>query len=882
MAALPETAPLGRLVRPFSRPNWVRILIVLAAAVVLALQLLAGYGESQRRTIRYSADIDLDVDLRVMGVEESAREIGFQIGDVLVELDGQPVENFVDYRRAVSTLAAGSPAIIEVRRGAELVQLHPVEIRKVLLDGGFYVLHLVAVAFLALATWVALVRSETLAARLFFLASLALALYFGLTRTHVDGLIYVYALALAFAPALAIHFFLVFPREKRLARSPWIGLVYIPSLVLAVLMVRAYTRAVEAGTAIYYAPEYQLLSNRVGLGYLALSAVFGIVMLGHAYVTTAQPVQKRQVQWIMLGLVSAALVAAVDITLTVLQEQQSPEVTMWVILGVLPLPLAFAFAILRYRLWDMDVVLSRSAVYGLLTAGLAAIYLFLISILSNALGVAAGSGRYTVVLFVSALVIGILVNPSRAWIQGAIDRLFFQDQLDYQNALAQWSEDLSISLRFADLAELLLSRVPEQLRISQASLLVLSEDEKHFEPLEPPARAHDTESASEVPSLPAYSAVVVQLTRQGRTVLLEQGETGPTHRTDVTLEAWRSRGVCVALPLVSGGRLVGIYLLGRKRSGDLYQSRELEVLRTLSNQAAVAIANARLYEQVHGLSQELELKVQDRTRELRHFLSAVYHELSTPMTSIRGYTSVLLDGKAGPLTERQERYLQAVRRNVRRLMRLVGDLADVSRIEDGRLTIHPQEVDLGTLIVESLDAHADLIEDKGLQIAVSVEPGARMVLGDPQRLLQILSNLLSNACRYTAAGGRITLSAHRLDDQMELAIRDTGIGIHKDELERIFDRFYRSSDPLVQEQPGTGLGLAITKSLVELHGSQLWVNSAVGEGSAFGFSLPLAAEPHVDHSAVEMVTTLRSWDGDLDQQHAPKEGDRGRSAAHTD
>ncbi|MFN2290831.1 MAG: ATP-binding protein [Anaerolineae bacterium] len=882
MAALLETAPLARLGQRFNRLNWMRILIVLAAAAVLALQVLAGYGESQRRTIRYSAGIGLDVNLRVTRVDGSAKAVGFQVGDYVRELAGRRVENIVEYRRAIDPLAAGSPVVVGVQRGTELVRLPSVEVGNILLDGGFYALHLVAIAFLALATWVALVRSENLAARLFFLASLALALYFALTRTHVEGLVYVYAVALAFAPALAIHFFLVFPREKGLARSPWIGLLYLPSLALAVLMFRSYAQAVEMGAGIYYAPDYQFLSNRVGLGYLTLSAIFGIAMLGHAYVTTAQSVQKRQIQWIMLGLVSAVLVAAVDITLTVLQEQQSPEITMWVILGVLPVPLAFAFAVLRYRLWNMDVVLSRSAVYGLLTAALAAIYLSLISILSNALGVAAGSERYTAVLFVSALVIGILVNPSRAWIQRAIDRLFFRNELDYQNALAAWSEDLSTSLRFADLGHLLLRRVPEQLGIAQASLLVLSEDEKLFEPLEPLAGAYGAGDRSEEPSLPAYSAIAVQLARQGRTVLIEHEEARSIHMTDATLEDWRKQGVCVVLPLVSGGRLVGIYLLGRKRSGDLYQSRELEVLRTLSNQAATAIANARFYEQVHGLSQELELKVQDRTKELRHFLSAVYHELSTPMTSIRGYTSVLLDEKAGPLTDRQERYLQAVRRNVRRLMRLVGDLADVSGIEDGRLTIQPKEVDLENLIVESLEAHANLIDDKGLQVSISVESDARMVLGDRQRLLQILSNLLSNACRYTPAGGRITVSAQCLDDRMELVVQDTGIGIHKDELERIFDRFYRSSDPLVQEQPGTGLGLAITKSLVELHGSQLWVNSTAGEGSTFGFSLPLAAEPQVDHSARGEVATLSSWHSDLDQRHAPKEEDRGRSAAHTD
>ena len=888
MAALRETAPLSRLGESFSRLTWTRISIIMAAVAVFALQIFAGYGESQRRTIRHSAGIGFDVDLKVTRVEASAREIGFHVGDYIRELAGRPVENILDYRRAVNPLPVGSPVTIGVQRGAELVQLRPVTVGRILLDGSFYALHLVAITFLAVATWVALVRPRTLAARRYFLASLALAVYFGLTRTHVDGLIYLYALALAFAPALAVHFFLVFPRERRLARSPWAGLLYLPSLVLAVLMIRAYARAVEMGTGIYYAPTYQFLANRVGLSFLALSAVFGIVMLGHAYLTTAQSVQKRQLQWIMLGLVSAGLMAAVDITLTVLHEQ-SPEVTMWVILGVLPLPLAFAFAILRYRLWDMDVVLSRSAVYGLLTAGLAAVYLLLISILSNALGVAAGSQRYTVVLFFSALVIGILVNPSRAWIQAVIDRLFFQRQLDYQNALAQWSEDLSTSLRFADLARLLVQRVPQQLRIQQATLLVLSEDENVFEPLDPPdlpdpfLEANGTRNALQVLSLPAYSPVAVHLARQARPVLLEQGGTGSADMGHhATLELWRQRGVCTAFPLVSAGKLVGIYLLGRKRSGDLYQSRELELLRTLSNQAAIAIANARLYEQVHGLSEELEGKIQDRTRELRHFFSAVYHELSTPMTSIRGYTSVLLGAKAGPLTERQERYLQAVHRNVRRLMRLVADLADVSSIEDGRLAIHPEELNLRDLMVESLEPYADLIEDKGLQVTVSVEPDAQMALGDPQRLLQILSNLVGNACRYTPAGGRIAICAESRQDRVELAIHDTGIGIHKDELERVFDRFYRSSSPVVQEQPGTGLGLAITKSLVELHGSQLWVNSTVDEGSTFGFALPLAGESHVSHAVVERAAALSSSDDELHQQHALKEDDRGQSAAHID
>ncbi|MCL7452178.1 MAG: ATP-binding protein [Anaerolineae bacterium] len=874
MNALPEALQLRRFRRPLTWLTWRRVFIIAIAASVLALQALGAYLDSHRLTITRSAAIGLDVDLMVTRVGDSGRGIGFQVGDYIRELGGQPVETIMDYRRAIDRLEEGAQVVVGVQRPEGLVRLAPIQVANIPLDNSLILRHVAGLTFWVVATWVALVRPQNRVALLFFLTSLGMALYFALSRTTVEGLIYAHSVALAFAPALAIHFFLVFPRETRLASSPWVALLYVPSFVLAVLTIRAYAAAVEAGAGLYYAPAYQFLSSRIDLSYLAASAVFGFAMICHTYRTAARPIQKRRLQWIMLGLVFAILVAVVDITLSVL-HRHTPAVTVWLFLGVLPLPLSFAFAVLRYRLWDMDIVLSRSAVYGVLTAGLAAFYLLLISLLSNALGVAAGSSQYTLVLFVSALLIGILVNPSRAWLQGLIDRFFFRQQLDYQRALARWSEDLSTSLRFTDLAQLLLCRVPEQFQITQARLLVLSEDERSFDPLDPATRQAGNAGAPEELSVLAHSAVAIQLARTASVVLPEGGAANLAEMAGATLESWQRRGVSVVLPLVSGGKLVGIYLLGPKRSGDLYQTRELELLRTLSNQAAVAIANARLYEQVHSLSQELEIKVKGRTKELRHFLSAVYHELSTPMTSIRGYTSVLLDGKAGPLTERQARYLNAVRRNVRRLMRLVSDLADVSSIEDGRLTIQAEPLDLASLVTESLDAFSEVIEEKGLQVRLSIAPDASTVLGDPQRLLQILSNLLSNACRYTPAGGQITISATCLGKQAELVVRDTGIGIHKDDLEHIFDRFYRSADPLVQEQPGTGLGLAITKSLVELHGSQLWVTSTRGEGSAFGFTLPLAPGPRRSQATESSGVTLASWQGERGQQHSSEEEGHG-------
>jgi signal transduction histidine kinase len=319
------------------------------------------------------------------------------------------------------------------------------------------------------------------------------------------------------------------------------------------------------------------------------------------------------------------------------------------------------------------------------------------------------------------------------------------------------------------------------------------------------------------------------------------------------LANWQQAGVHVMLPLLSGDKLLGVYLLGRKLSGDIYQRREMDLLRTLANQATVAITNARLYEDIHAFSQELENRVQERTQELRDSVSVVYHELNSPITSIRGYTSLLLDGRAGPLNSRQTRFLGTVRRSIIRLMSLVADLSDMSKIDGGRLSLNIERVSLEEAVEEATSTYSHVIEEKGLQVSCSLAPEASFVLGDPQRVAQILTNLVSNACHFTPAGGRITVSAIRGNGYAEIAVHDTGIGIPEEEQDKIFGRFYRGDDPLVQEQPGTGLGLAITKSLVELHRGRIWVDSTPGKGSAFIFTLPLArrvqrqeskADPH--------------------------------------
>jgi PAS domain S-box-containing protein len=221
------------------------------------------------------------------------------------------------------------------------------------------------------------------------------------------------------------------------------------------------------------------------------------------------------------------------------------------------------------------------------------------------------------------------------------------------------------------------------------------------------------------------------------------------------------------------------------------------------------------------------------------FVSTVSHELRTPMTSIKGYADLLLMGAADKLSENQRSFVSVIQNNADRLTMLVNDLLDISRIESGRVALAPRVMRVEGVITQVITGMEPRAVDKGLSLRSDVPQGLPGVVADPDRVVQVLNNLVANACHYTPAGGEVVVSARVHADQVHVSIRDTGIGIAPTDQEKIFDRFFRAEDPLVQETPGTGLGLAIVRSLVELHGGQIWVESELGEGSTFTFSLPI-------------------------------------------
>ena len=227
------------------------------------------------------------------------------------------------------------------------------------------------------------------------------------------------------------------------------------------------------------------------------------------------------------------------------------------------------------------------------------------------------------------------------------------------------------------------------------------------------------------------------------------------------------------------------------------------------------------------------------------FVSTVSHELRTPMTSIKGYADLMLMGAAGSMTPPQQRYLKVIKNNADRLHMLVNDLLNISRIETGKTTLDLRPLDIPQVMEQVVEGHLRgriQHEQKNLEVSIQIEPSLPLVNADHAKVTQILTNLIDNAFNYTPQHGKIHLKVTKNGDYVYVSVQDSGIGISRDNQLKIFDRFFRAEDEHVQAIPGTGLGLAIVRSLIEMHGGELTVESRLGEGSTFTFNLPVVVE----------------------------------------
>lgn len=325
-------------------------------------------------------------------------------------------------------------------------------------------------------------------------------------------------------------------------------------------------------------------------------------------------------------------------------------------------------------------------------------------------------------------------------------------------------------------------------------------------------------------------SIVARTVRQREPVVVNDTSQSEIFLPNPLLPDTRSE---LAVPMIVGESVMGV-LDVQSDQIDRFGDQDVLIMRTLAAQIAVAIQNAEQFaEQVHTAE---KLREVDQLKS--EFLASMSHELRTPLNSIIGFADVLLEGLDGDLNERMEQDVRLIRESGRHLRELIGDILDMSKIEAGRMELRYEEIDIYQMANDLIATAKPLAQEKSLDLSMNLEDDLPVVQADRTRLRQVLWNIMGNAIKFTEEGG-VTLAVKMQDENNVLfSIRDTGIGIKPENLPIVFQQFRQVDGALNRKAGGTGLGMPISKKLIELHGGDIWVESTVGKGSTFWFTVP--------------------------------------------
>lgn len=514
---------------------------------------------------------------------------------------------------------------------------------------------------------------------------------------------------------------------------------------------------------------------------------------------------------------------------------------------------AITYAIVRYRLMDIRFVLGRGAIY----------FFSFVVVVSSALGLislneqsgqplsASASGALIIIFSI------LLFQLSFKFFEKLASRYFFYTFYSYQTVLTELGEKLTRVLDLDKLSFLIVNTLIKTMKLDRTVILLKEEGNGDYQ-----IQKNIGFKEENGISLVKNNFLTTYLEKNQKPVVYEelsliikdtyQGE--DKERLEELRNNMKKIEAALCLPLLMENKIIGMIVLGSKISGEPYSTQDINLLTALANQASISLQNAKLYDQVHDLSENLQEKVDEQIQELRkayeelkkldqaksEFISIASHQLRTPLTTIKGYISMILEKSYGQMSRKIKKPLENINVSNERLIKLVNDLLSVSRIEAGKIELDLAKVSIEKTIAEVIDELAIIAEKKKIYLKFK-KAGKPLpeITADKDKIRQVIINLIDNAIRYTNQGG-ITVTCRTEKAKYRIEITDTGEGMTKEEISKLFESFSRGKAGPRFWTEGAGLGLYIAKKFVEMHQGKIWVESAgKNKGSTFYIELPI-------------------------------------------
>ncbi len=501
-----------------------------------------------------------------------------------------------------------------------------------------------------------------------------------------------------------------------------------------------------------------------------------------------------------------------------------------------------AYAIIKNHLFDVKSAIVRSVTYALVLSVLAFIYLLAASLISILFNKSLASPEQIVIGVSTGLILAFAFQPIRMFFDKVTNRVFYKDRYSREDFYAQISETLNDATDLRSLLEQVSNEIGDTLKSEQTFFFINTSDGHYV--------TAGTPNHRDLPKLDAVKIGEYCNTNSNAIVASSLEPDNAIRRLML------SHRIEIILPLIKSDAIIGYLCLGEHQVSR-YTERDVRVINAIADELVIAVQHALAVQEIRELNATLQQRIDNATRELRasnqvlrqldkdkdEFVSMASHQLRTPLTSIKGYISMILDGDAGEISDMQKQFLDKVSISSERMVRLIDDFLNVSRIQTGKFIIDKHPVDLIKVVAQEIDGLRQNATAHSLTLEYNPPASLPLIDIDEGKVRQVIMNFIDNAIYYSHENTAVTVSLVRLGNTVSFAVKDTGIGVPVNERADLFTKFYRASNARKQRPDGTGVGLYLAKKIIDAHGGKVMFESSEGQGSTFGFSLPLPVEP---------------------------------------
>jgi len=649
-----------------------------------------------------------------------------------------------------------------------------------------------------------------------------------------------YVASAVFCPALAIFTAKSFLPLTKSVRS----FIFISSslfIVLSIYIILAPEFIINASEITTPVDFSQIPINAINyIVFATFFSVFFLVVMWFGYVAwrKSDTIRRKQVAIYMTGLLVSSIPGfVVDLLLPALGDYRY----VWVgPVAIILFLFAIMYSIVKYRLMDVKTAVARSVSYMLLLIALAVVYIssaYVISIVIFQRTLTIDS-RVNFMNMILAILLAFLYQPIKKFFNKLTDRVFYYGEYDADTFAREISKILTYT---ADL-QLLTRRVGNYIASSlKAEKVAFCIPEKGIYGRTGRRRLSVVEE--DVRRIMDYyykncSFPEVILANQVKDPELKK-----------LLDIHRTK---IVIPLLHQNQETGILFLGEHKSLG-YSSRDIEMLESIAGELAVSIRNSLSMEEINELNKSLQRRIDEATKELRfsnrqlqrldeaknEFISMASHQLRTPLTSIKGYLDMMLEGDLGKISPTQRAVLREAFSSSERMVRLINDFLNVSRLQTGKFTIDKQSVDIAQILRDEVSLLKVVADQRSVEMVLKVDKKIPSLAVDSEKIRQVMLNMIDNAIYYSNPHKKVVITLKSSGKMIEFSVKDSGIGVPKSEQANLFGKFFRGTNAKKRRPDGTGVGLFLAKKVILSHDGEMIFESEEGKGSTFGFKLPV-------------------------------------------